>query len=112
MKEKYDQELEKVNWKKLENKLKASYDQLNWEKINDQLVSAITTIKLDSLVKVYTIVRDNLDKAEKLATSCDTIASEVPLPDVSIENIKQSKEQVQKNLSKLKAMRSKKIIHL
>lgn len=112
VKEKYDQELEKVNWKKLENKLKASYDQLNWEKINDQLVSAITTIKLDSLVKVYTIVRDNLDKAEKLATSCDTIASEVPLPDVSIENIKQSKEQVQKNLSKLKAMRSKKIIHL
>ncbi len=113
VKEKYDQELEKINWKKLENKLKASYDQLNWEKINDQLGSAITTIKLDSLVKVYTIVKDNLDKAEKLATtSCDTIASEVPMPDVSIENIKQSRDRVQKNLSKLKAIRSKKIIHL
>jgi bla regulator protein blaR1 len=113
VKEKYDQELEKINWNKLENKLKASYDQLNWEKINDQLGSAITTIKLDSLVKVYTIVKDNLAKAEKLATtSCDTAASEVPMPDVSIKSIQQSRDQVQKNLSKLKALRSRKIIHL
>lgn len=113
VKEKYDQELEKVNWSRLEDKLKTSYDKLNWDKINDQVGSAITTIKLDSLVKVYSIVKENLDKAEKLATSsCDTITSEMPFPDVSVDNIRQSKEQVQKNLSKLKALRSKKIIHL
>jgi len=112
VKEKYDHELEKVNWEKLEDKLKASYDQLNWEKINDRVGSAIINIKLDSLVKVYTIVKENLDKAERLATSCDTVTSEAPMPDVSVENIKQSKEQVKKNLSRLKAIRSKKIIHL
>ncbi|MES1222274.1 MAG: M56 family metallopeptidase, partial [Bacteroidota bacterium] len=112
VKENYDKELQKVNWKKLETKLKASYDQLNWEQINDQVGSAIINIKLDSLVKVFSIVKENLDKAEKLATTCDTATSEMPMPDVSVENIRQSKDQVQKNLSMLKALRSRKIIHL
>ncbi|MBS1609429.1 MAG: M48 family metalloprotease, partial [Bacteroidetes bacterium] len=112
VKENYDRELEKINWKKLEDKLKASYDKLNWEKINDRVGAAITSIKLDSLVKVYSIAKETLDKAEKLASSCDTLTSEVPLPDVSIEYIKQNKDQVQKNLSRLKAIRAKKIIHL
>ncbi len=112
VKEKYNRELEKVNWVKLENKLKASYDQLNWEKINDQIGSAMTKIKLDSLVQVYSIVKENLVQAEKMAVSNDTISSQVPIPDVSVEKIRQSKEQVQKNLTRLKLIRSKKIIHL
>ncbi|MGC4034320.1 MAG: M56 family metallopeptidase [Chitinophagaceae bacterium] len=114
-KEQYSLELNKVNWKKLENKLKASYDKLNWDNINDQLGTAMLNIKLDSLVKVYTIVKENLTKAEELATNTTTdttIATETILPDVSVDNIRQSKDQVQKNLDKLKALRSKKIIHL
>lgn len=112
LKEKYNKELDKVNWDKLEKKIKASYDKLNWDKINEQLGAAVTSIKIDSLVKVYTIVKENLDKAEEMATTCDTIASEVPIPDVSVEKIKEKRDQVQKKLVTLKAIRSKKIIHL
>jgi len=113
VKEKYNKELEKVNWQKLEDKIKASYDKLNWNKINEQLGAAVVNIKLDSLVKVYTIVKENLDKAEEMATSADNVTSEaMPLPDVSVEKIKENKCQVQKKLTTLKAIRSKKIVHL
>jgi len=113
VKEKYNKELEKVNWQKLEDKIKASYDKLNWNKINEQLGAAVVNIKLDSLVKVYTIVKENLDKAEEMANSADNVTSEaMPLPDVSVEKIKENKCQVQKKLTTLKAIRSKKIVHL
>ena len=113
VKEKYNKELEKVNWQKLEDKIKASYDKLNWNKINEQLGTAVVNIKLDSLVKVYTIVKENLDRAEELATSEDNVTTDaMPIPDVSIEKIKENKCQVQKKLTTLKAIRSKKIIHL
>ena len=112
VKEKYLKELSKVNWNNLETKLKLSYDQINWNKINTQLNSAITSIKLDSLETVYTIVNNELSKAEKMATVCDSISIELPMPDVSVEQIKQSKKQVQKNLDQIKAYRSRKVIHL
>jgi hypothetical protein len=111
LKKEYNKELDKVNWSKLESKIKASYDQLNWDKINEQLGAAVTNIKIDSLVKVYTIVKANLDKAEEMATH-DTLVSEVPIPDVSIEKIKENRDQVQKKLTTLKAIQNRKIIHL
>jgi hypothetical protein len=72
----------------------------------------MTKIKLDSMVEIYTIVKESLVQAEKMAISNDTINSQIPIPDVSVEKIRRSKEQVQRNLTRLKAIRSKKIIHL
>ncbi|MES1215423.1 MAG: M56 family metallopeptidase [Bacteroidota bacterium] len=112
VKEQYLEELSKVNWNKLESKLKISYDQLNWNKINARLNTAMTTIKLDSLQIVYTIASNALNEAEKMATVSDSTKVEVPMPDVSVEQIKQSREQILKNLNKIKAIRSKKVIHL
>jgi len=47
-----------------------------------------------------------------MATVCDSTSVEIPMPDVSVEQIKQSKAQVQKTLNKIKAIRSKQVIHL
>ena len=37
----YRKELEKMDWKKWENKLKRAYDQLNWNKINEETVQRV-----------------------------------------------------------------------
>ena len=114
LKEKYLAKLSSstIDWNKLETKLKLSYSQLNWNKINSQLDAAMANIKLDSLQVAYTIANSELTKAEKMATACDSISVEIPMPDVSLEQIKQSKAQVQKNLIKIKAIRNKRVIHL
>ena len=114
LKEKYLEKLSSstIDWNKLETKLKLSYDQLNWNKINSQLNAAMSNMKLDSLQVAYTIANTELTKAEKMASASDSVSVEIPMPDVSVEQIKESKAQVQKNLIKIKAIRSKRVIHL
>src|SRR5688500_14072663 len=61
----YRRELEKVNWKALEQRLENSFAEINWDKVNEQLGSAIVNIKLDSLQLVYKIALERLDLVEE-----------------------------------------------
>ena len=110
LKQKYYVDLAKVNWQKLENKLRFSYNTINWEKVNTQLNTAITTIKLDSLTEVYNIALEDLDKAEDWMTQNKAVS--IPDTDLQLNEIKVHKEQVQKQLETIKAIKERKIIHL
>lgn len=113
LKEKYLVKLNKVNWKNLKLQLQLSYDHLNWDKINNNLNTAMIDIKLDSLEKSYSLAEANLAEAEEmLSITTDSLNKTIPIPDVSLEQIRQSREQILKNLEMIKAIRNKKIVHL
>jgi len=110
LKEKYYKDLEKVNWKKLENKLRLSYNYINWDKVNYQLNDAINNITLDSLKLVYSVVLNDLNKVENWMNknNCQSI----PDTDLKLCEVKTQKDKVQQQLNTINAIRHKKIIHL
>jgi hypothetical protein len=110
LKHKYYVDLAKVNWQKLEDKLRFSYNTINWEKVNTQLNTAINTIKLDSLTEVYNIALEDLNKAEDWMTQNKAVS--IPDTDLQLSEIKVHQVQVQKQIETIKAIKERKIIHL
>jgi hypothetical protein len=110
LKEKYLTEVEKVNWQKLEKKLRQSYNQINWPRVNAQLSTAITNIKLDSLTTVYNLALTGLNEAQTWMD--ENNVESIPDTDLKLEEIKVHKEQLEKQLETIKAIKTRKIIHL
>jgi hypothetical protein len=107
----YMKELSKVNWNKLQEKLRYSYDKINWDQVGDQLNKAIIEIKLDSIQNVYTTTVTQLNKLECMVAD-NKAASVAPDSDVTLEKVKERKQQTITQLNRVKAVRSKKIVHL
>lgn len=110
VKEKYLDDVKKINWPKLEEKLKLSYGQINWNKVDAQLGAAITNITLDSLTTAYTLALTDLDKVQGWMT--ENKVESIPDTDVKLNEVEVKKEQVEKQLKTIKAIKAKKIIHL
>ena len=107
----YLKELSQVNWNKLQNQLRYSYDKINWDQIGDQLNKAIIDIKLDSLQNAYSVTVSELHKLECMVAE-NKAASVVPDSDVTLEKVTERKLQTITQLNRVKAVRSKKIVHL
>jgi hypothetical protein len=74
--------------------------------------NALTAIKLDSLQKTYSIV---LTQLKKLTTEVKekTEINICPLPDQSIEQIQEAKQELSSRVNTIKALRSpKKVVRL
>ena len=112
-KQQYISELNKtVDWKNVEKKMKADYETIDWEKVDTKMNNALTAIKLDSLQKTYSIV---LTQLNKLTTEVKekTEINICPLPDQSIEQIQQTKQELSSRVNTIKALRSvKKVVRL
>jgi bla regulator protein BlaR1 len=103
-------ELNKLNWNKLEDKLRLSYDKIDWGKINDQLSVAINQIRLDSLQKIYNEAAGNLNLVHEELSINDLKG--IPDTDITLKEVEQKKQEVNKTLRSLRILRSKKIVHL
>ena len=101
-------ELEKVDWKKMEQNLKAGYEQINLGKINLNLNQALTIAKLDSLQKNYSLVLAQINKSNSSAVK----PCELAIPDASVQQINKTKIEVQLQLDQIKKIRTKKIVRL
>jgi hypothetical protein len=110
IREQYLKEVDKYDWKKWETKLKSAYNLVDWDRINTQLDNAVTRIKLDSLQKVYSNVAVELNRLQQELTNNNLEA--IPDSDVTLKEVEQKALQVQKYLNTLRAVRTKKIIHL
>ncbi len=110
LKDTYRKELDKMDWNKWENKLRLAYDKVDWNQVNDQLAKAVNNIRIDSLQKVYTDAICKLDMT-KQELSLNNLPG-IPDTDITLQIIEETKQQVQKTLNRLKAVRSKKIVHL
>ena len=106
----YRKELDKIDWNKWENNLRLAYDKVNWNKVNEQLTKAVNNIRIDSLQKVYNEAICKLDMTE-LELANNNLPG-IPDTDITLKTIEETKQQVQKTLNRLKADRSKKIVHL
>ena len=106
----YQKEVNKFDWEKWENKLKAAYDNINWEKVNSQLSIAVNHIRMDSLQLVYNKALNQLDIVQQELNSQHI--SGIPDTDITLKEVEQKKAEAQKALNSIKAIRSKKIVHL
>lgn len=110
LKASFEKEMEKMDWNKWENKLKAAYDKINWENINNQLSVAVNQIRLDSIQLVYNKAIRKLDVAGKELMLNNL--NGIPDTDISLNEIERKKMEVQRALNELKTVRKKKIVHL
>jgi beta-lactamase regulating signal transducer with metallopeptidase domain len=106
----YQKEVNNIDWNKLEDKLRVAYDNIDWEQINEQLNKAVGLIRLDSLQRVYSEAASNLDQVQKELTANDE--NGIPDTDITLKEVTQKKQQVTQTLNRLKALRTRKIVHL
>jgi hypothetical protein len=106
----YRKELNKFDWGKWENKLRLAYDKVDWNNVNEQLNKALNNIRIDSLQKVYNdaICKLDITQQELFRNNLPGI----PDTDITLKTIDETKQQVERTLNRLKAVRNKKIIHL
>lgn len=104
------EEIEKFDWKKWENKLRLAYDQVDWENVNNQLYNALTRIKTDSLVSVYSSALADLNHAQRELNRLSITG--IPDSDISLKALTEKQRTLQKALLQLKSTRNKKIVHL
>jgi hypothetical protein len=106
----YQKAVEKLDWEKMENKLRLSYNEINWKQVNSELNNALVEIKLDSLQKVYTTVINNLSCLKKELVKAGDPG--VPDTDITLETVECKKIEVLKAINTIKSARTRKIVHL
>lgn len=106
--EEYMKEIERVNWKNVEQNLKAEYEKIDWEAVNNNLVQAEMKAKMDSLEQCYNKSLAEMQKLNKaLTASCPSV-----LPDLSIQQVEKAKAEVQQKLEQVKKLKVKKVVSL
>lgn len=106
----YQKELDKFDWNKWEYKLRLAYNNVDWNRVNEQLNKAVSSIRIDSLQKVYNEAICKIDDVSEELTLNQLKG--IPDSDISLKMLEEKKLEMQKALNKLKATRSKKIVHL
>ncbi|MFL5773261.1 MAG: M56 family metallopeptidase [Flavisolibacter sp.] len=110
-KQEYMKALEKtVSWQNIEQNLKSKYNEIDWIKLNSNISTALTTIKLDSLQKSYSAVLAQLDKANADASCNKSTTVITPMPDISLIEIRKSRDELRKKVDTIRAIRNPKII--
>lgn len=99
-----------VDWNKLEDQLRLSYEQINWDNLNQKINSSLAQIKMDSIQCLLTVNLKNLTDLEKLLTANDIKV--IPDSQISLEVVKENQQKAKEQLAKLRATREKKVIKL
>lgn len=110
LKSTYEKEISKIDWNEWENNLRAAYDKVDWENVNKQLAKAVNEVRIDSLQKVYTLAITQLEKVKEEMVANHLTG--IPDTDVSLKRVEQSRKDALKVLNNVRALRSKKIVHL
>lgn len=110
LRKKYQQQMEKFDWKNWENKLRAAYDKVDWDMVNVQLSNAINMVRLDSMQQVYADAVARLDKARNELIR-DSVKS-IPDTEISVKSLNDKIKTTIRALSAIKATKNKKIVRL
>jgi bla regulator protein blaR1 len=110
VKSEYDKEMSKVDWKKMEDKLRVAYDNIEWNKVNEALNNAVAEIKIDSLHNAYSQAMVELTSLQKQLK--DNHLTGIPDTDVSLKAVEQGKKEMQTAINSLIRVKAKKIVHL
>jgi beta-lactamase regulating signal transducer with metallopeptidase domain len=107
-KRQYLTEVESVDWQKLEQKLKGSYNKIDWKKLDRDIAESLVAAEYDSIATTYTKVIKELNKIN--SSVCQT--QQLALPDVSEKELKKVKMEIESKIDSIKSLRSKKVIRL
>lgn len=110
LKKAYQNEVNRFDWGKWENKLKAAYEKVDWDNVNYQLTNAVNQIKIDSLQKVYNNVLVKLNDVQ-MELSLSGLEG-IPDSDITLKEVERKKQEAMKTLNELKLIRNKKVVHL
>ena len=103
-------EVNKVEWEKLEEQLRLSYSQINWDNVNEKITTSLAKIKLDSLQQQLNVNLKVLVDMEKVMK--ENNMTSIPDTDICIQTVKANQQKAREQLSVLRAAKTKKIVRL
>jgi bla regulator protein blaR1 len=107
----YEKELEKaVDWNKMEEKIRTSYDNIDWPQVNQKISSELKKIRLDSFINVYNVALNNIKIAKQELQ--DQNLKGIPDSRITLTALDSAKKVMEESLKQLKAVKEKKIIKL
>jgi hypothetical protein len=106
----YKAKIDKLNWNKLEDNLRIAYDKIDWDQVNTQLHTAIAQIALDSLKTVLNAEASQLNRVQE-ELSANKLTG-IPDTDITLKDVEQKKQEVNKTLNTLRIFKTKKVVHL
>jgi len=111
LKSEYNSEVaDNVNWNKLEEQLRLSYSQINWEDVHQKINTSLVQIKLDSIQQQINFNLKTLINVEK-ALKANNITA-IPDSDITLQLVQENQQKAKDQLTKIKAVRVKKIVRL
>lgn len=106
----YEKELEKVDWNKMEDKIRTSYNNIDWPQVNEKIGVELKKIRLDSFINVYNVALSNIKIAKQELQEQNLKG--IPDSHITVCALDSAKKVMEESLSKLKAVKEKKIIKL
>ncbi len=103
-------EVEQIDWNKLENKMRVSYNDLNWEKIKVQLEQSFAQMHFDSLQHEVNVQLNELDQIETFLK--ENKLKYFPDSDIDLSRVAARQKAARAIMEKIKTERSKKTIKL
>ncbi|MBS1759855.1 MAG: M56 family metallopeptidase [Bacteroidetes bacterium] len=104
----YKNELEKLDWNKLENKLRADYAQIDWDNINEKFDKSTLLNRADSMLKLYTNSVATLNEVKKQITPYKMNDNYKSL----ILTLEHKKQEYIKAIDFINAIKKGKVVHL
>jgi len=110
VRETYLNEFSKLDLSKWKEKLSLAYDQIDWDNLNEKIERAAFDIKLDSLKNIYSDLETNLTELHDQLTKANLKG--IPDTGITLKMIDEQRAKVQKLLSRITALKTRKIIRL
>jgi len=111
LKAEYNSEIaDKVNWNKLEEKLRLSYSQINWDDVHQKINTSLFQIKLDSVQQQINFNLKTLVNVEKAMKENKVTA--IPDSDITLQLVQENQQKAKEQLAIIKAAKVKKIVRL
>jgi bla regulator protein blaR1 len=101
----YLSQVDKINWERFEQNLKAGYEKIDLEKVNCQMAREMAFARMDSLQSVY---QQALTELEKLSVSSEKGRITVsPVPDVSISELTSMRKVLEQKIAEINELKGK-----
>ena len=111
LKAEYNSEItDKVDWNKLEEKLRLSYSQINWDDVHQKINTSLFQIKLDSVRQQINFNLKTLVNVEKAMKENNVTA--IPDSDITLQLVQDNQQKAKDQLAIIKAAKVKKIVRL
>ncbi|TCJ19002.1 M56 family metallopeptidase [Flaviaesturariibacter flavus] len=101
----YMSQVERINWQRVEQNLKAGYEKIDLDKANKQMACDIASARMDSIQTVYQQTLVELDKLTVAAQKGRISAT--PLPDASISELKKARRVLSQKIAEISELKGR-----